>query len=641
MIGRTVGKYRIVERLGRGGMGTVYKAVDETLDREVAIKVLNPDLADVELLKRFRAEAVTLARLNHPSIATIYELYRQDDDLLMVMEFVRGETLHDVCDRVGPMAPPQAAHICIQVLDALAYAHRAGVVHRDLKPANLMLTDRGVLKVMDFGIARVLGGEHLTHGGYMMGTPAYMSPEQVLGREIDGRADLYSVGVLFYRLLTGELPFRADTAIAMAQKQIADAPTPVGHFRPDLPGWCAAVIDRALAKEPERRYQTADEFRSTLASAVRPEPIGEMATRLTPAPPGIERSTELGGLAPTVVIGPTVTEQRPSAAGALSAVATPPSAPAVDAPATLPAVSAATRSAERTTTTVVLGRTHLAALGGVIVALIAGIGVLAFIALRSPSPSETTQGPVPVSAPEAPPAAAPDATSAPTTSVTPAPVAGAPAAVQSGATAGVTASGDRGVATAGSAPGPPASGPAANARSTGSGRGGAGVAGSSRAARGETGPPKEAAVAAPSPAPPPEPPAPPPAPTLPSATFDNVRLLTVNAEGRGREREGLLELAGNQLLVLDPSTRAPLASLAYSAVVSAHYSRSRQPKWRDASGKEIESKVDLGRLGFLRSDRNWLILVTSGEPIILRFEDPALNTTLSAVQERLGMRIQR
>src|SRR5512145_2464822 len=113
MVGRTVGKYRIVERLGRGGMGTVYKALDETLDREVAIKVLNPDLADVELMKRFRAEAVTLARLNHPGIATIYELHRQDDDLLMVMEFVRGETLHDLCDRVGPMAPPQAAHICI------------------------------------------------------------------------------------------------------------------------------------------------------------------------------------------------------------------------------------------------------------------------------------------------------------------------------------------------------------------------------------------------------------------------------------------------------------------------------------------------------------------------------------------------
>ena len=157
MIGTTVGKYRIVDKLGRGGMGTVYKAVDQTLDREVAIKVLNPDLTDADVLKRFRGEAVTLARLNHAGIATIYELHHQDDELLMVMEFVRGETFHDLSDRLGPLAPPQAAHLCMQVLDALGHAHRGGVVHRDLKPANLMITEAGAVKVMDFGIARVLG----------------------------------------------------------------------------------------------------------------------------------------------------------------------------------------------------------------------------------------------------------------------------------------------------------------------------------------------------------------------------------------------------------------------------------------------------------------------------------------------------
>ena len=237
MIGTTVGKYRIVDKLGRGGMGTVYKAVDQTLDREVAIKVLNPDLTDADVLKRFRGEAVTLARLNHPGIATIYELHhQQDDELLMVMEFVRGETFHDLSDRLGPLAPPQAAHLCMQVLDALGHAHRGGVVHRDLKPANLMITDGGAVKVMDFGIARVLGTEHFTHGGYMMGTPAYMAPEQVLGREIDGRADLYSVGVVLYRLLSSRLPFNADTAISMVQMQISEVPTPIATFRPDLPG---------------------------------------------------------------------------------------------------------------------------------------------------------------------------------------------------------------------------------------------------------------------------------------------------------------------------------------------------------------------------------------------------------------------
>ena len=287
MIGTTVGKYRIVDKLGRGGMGTVYKAVDQTLDREVAIKVLNPDLTDADVLKRFRGEAVTLARLNHAGIATIYELHHQDDELLMVMEFVRGETFHDLSDRLGPLAPPQAAHLCMQVLDALGHAHRGGVVHRDLKPANLMITEAGAVKVMDFGIARVLGSEHFTHGGYMMGTPAYMAPEQVLGREIDGRADLYSVGVVLYRLLTGKLPFSADTAISMVQMQISEPPTPILTFRPDLPDWCSAIVDRALSKSPSDRFQSAEEFRGALAAAVTPQAIGEMPTLSTPTPPGL------------------------------------------------------------------------------------------------------------------------------------------------------------------------------------------------------------------------------------------------------------------------------------------------------------------------------------------------------------------
>ncbi len=294
MIGTTVGKYRIVDKLGRGGMGTVYKAVDQTLDREVAIKVLNPDLTDADVLKRFRAEAVTLARLNHAGIATIYELHhQQEDELLMVMEFVRGETFHDLSDRIGPLAPPQAAHLCMQVLDALGHAHRGGVVHRDLKPANLMITDTGTVKVMDFGIARVLGSEHFTHGGYMMGTPAYMAPEQVLGREIDGRADLYSVGVVLYRLLTGHLPFNADTAISMVQMQISEAPTPILNFRSDLPPWCVTIIDRALAKSPADRFQSAEEFRSALLAAVTPQALGEMPTIATPTPPGLTFDPEV------------------------------------------------------------------------------------------------------------------------------------------------------------------------------------------------------------------------------------------------------------------------------------------------------------------------------------------------------------
>ena len=162
MIGQNVGKYRIVERIGRGGMGTVYRARDETLDRDVAIKVLNPELNDPEVVRRFRAEAVTVARLNDPGIATIYELLQHDDQWLMVMEFVRGETLDKLTERLGPIEPDRAAYVIDLILSALEHAHRAGVVHRDVKPANVMVTDGGGIKIMDFGIARVLGAEQKT-----------------------------------------------------------------------------------------------------------------------------------------------------------------------------------------------------------------------------------------------------------------------------------------------------------------------------------------------------------------------------------------------------------------------------------------------------------------------------------------------
>ena len=294
MIGKTIGKYRIVDQLGRGGMGTVYQAVDETLDREVAVKVLNPGLQDSELMKRFRAEATTLAKLNHPEIATIHEIFRSDTDLLMVMELVRGETLDQLSQRSGPLPPERAAYLVAQVLGALGHAHQAGIVHRDLKPANIMVTDLGGIKIMDFGIARVAGAEHLTNDGHMMGTPAYMAPEQVMAKEVDGRADLYSCGVVFYRLLTGTLPFQADTAIGMVQKQLSDQPTPAHAHRADLPEWCETILDRALAKSPADRFQTAEEFRAALMSA-----IGSVATEHT----GVYAAARLPGGTPAAMPG--------------------------------------------------------------------------------------------------------------------------------------------------------------------------------------------------------------------------------------------------------------------------------------------------------------------------------------------------
>jgi serine/threonine protein kinase len=276
MIGNVIGKYRIVGQLGRGAMGTVYRAVDETLYREVAIKVLNPDLIDTPIMKRFRSEATLLARLNHPVIATIYELFTVEQDTLIVMELVPGETLERICSRGGAMAPAHAVHIIDRLLSALDHAHRAGIVHCDIKPGNIMVTAQGDVKVMDFGTARVPGKQHGTADKLLMGTPAYMSPEQVTGQKIDGRSDLYAVGVVLYRMLAGVLPFTADSLIGVMHKQIVEDPPPLSTHRAGLPDWCDPVVRRAMAKSQGLRFQTAAEFSAALrsAGAVMRQPVG-------------------------------------------------------------------------------------------------------------------------------------------------------------------------------------------------------------------------------------------------------------------------------------------------------------------------------------------------------------------------------
>jgi serine/threonine-protein kinase len=611
MIGTTVGKYRILGRLGRGGMGIVYKALDETLDREVAIKVLNPDVTDAELLKRFRAEAVSLARLNHPGIATIYELHRHGDDLLMVMEFVRGVTLQSLSERLGPLDPPQAAQICVQILDALAHAHRAGIVHRDLKPANVMVTDdTGTVKIMDFGIARVLGGEHFTHAGFMMGTPAYMAPEQVLGQDVDGRADLYSVGVLFYRLLSRELPFQADTAIAMAQKQVADAPTPLGTFRPNLPPWVDTIIEKALVKTPADRFQTAEAFRAAILAAVTPEAIGELPTMATPVPMGFGPSDETMPVSSAAHF-PTRTTDSPSryaVAGATpAAMASGVTSPTANTP--------TTSSVERTGTTVVLGRGHLITLAAMVVVLLAGIGALAYVAVQrggTPAPALAAPATETQSAgdgtgtadPDVPPAADPLPES-----VTSSPAAQAPVA-----------------------PPPPSPPPAANPASAASSRDGNGSSATAK--------PDPATIAPRKPAVPIVESTVPETPEIAPVTFDDVKVVVSEGEGT-RDRDAVLELTGSHLSVLDRDGSTPILSLPYGTITGAFYSRSRQPKWRGPDGEEVEAAVDRGRLGFFRGERNWLILTTAAEPVFLRFENANLQAALAAVQERSGVTIQR
>src|SRR5260370_27426362 len=208
-------------------MGAVYKGVDLMLEREVAIKALRPELArQPHIVERFRAEAVTLAKLYHPNIATLHSFLREVDDYFMVMEFVRGETLDSVLRRAGGMPVDRAITLFCQALEGIDHAHKMGIIHRDVKPANMMLTQTGSIKVMDFGIARVLGTARMTKQGNIIGTIEYMSPEQVRGQETDARSDIYSLRILLYELLTRRVPRNRDRQLALMKSHLHVSPPP-------------------------------------------------------------------------------------------------------------------------------------------------------------------------------------------------------------------------------------------------------------------------------------------------------------------------------------------------------------------------------------------------------------------------------
>ena len=265
MIGSVVGNYKIIDKIGEGGMGAVFKGVDLMLEREVAIKMLRPELArQPNIVERFRTEAVTLAKLNHSNVATLHSFFRQGDDFFMVMEFVRGKTLEDVIRMQGAMQCERAIELFCMALEGIDHAHKMGIVHRDIKPANMMLTETGSIKVMDFGIARVLGTDRLTKAGHLIGTVEYMSPEQVRGEETDARSDIYSLGILLYEMLTGRVPFNSTSEYELMRCQIEDAPTPPRAHAPHVPLLVEQAIMRSLAKKRDARYQSANEFRAML-----------------------------------------------------------------------------------------------------------------------------------------------------------------------------------------------------------------------------------------------------------------------------------------------------------------------------------------------------------------------------------------
>ncbi len=269
MIGTIVDQYKIVERIASGGMGEVYKAIDLELERDVAIKCVRPELTELEeATKRFRAEARTLAKLSHLNIATVYRFFAEGDRLYLVMEYIDGKPFGEMITNQGSIPHQQAVNLVKDALQGLGYAHRHKIVHRDIKPGNLMLDQEDTVKVLDFGIAHLIGGTRLTRVGSAVGTPAYMSPEQVLGRDIDQRTDIYAIGVVLYEMLSGKLPYTANSDFELMRAHLEEVPRPLSELaKNDVPQALQNTVERALAKDTAERFQTAEEFADALDAA--------------------------------------------------------------------------------------------------------------------------------------------------------------------------------------------------------------------------------------------------------------------------------------------------------------------------------------------------------------------------------------
>ncbi len=276
------GKYRIERLLGKGGMGQVFLAHDLALEREVAIKVLPPDVVqDDQVVRRFQQEAKTAAKLDHPNIIPIYRVESEGGLNYFVMKYISGTSLEDLLDKKEPLPVPEIQRILWEAACALGHAHQRGVVHRDVKPANIMFDHDGRVMLTDFGISKALqAATGLTATGMIIGTPHYMAPEQGKGAPVDGRADQYSLGVVGYRMITAELPFAGDSVHTIIYKHIYEAPPLASAKRPGIPDALTVAISRALAKEPDQRFPTMEDF----ATAVWPEqPVASPARPRGPA----------------------------------------------------------------------------------------------------------------------------------------------------------------------------------------------------------------------------------------------------------------------------------------------------------------------------------------------------------------------
>ncbi|HSF99529.1 MAG TPA: protein kinase [Vicinamibacterales bacterium] len=405
------GKYQVEARIGRGGMGTIYRATHRMLGKPVAIKLINPDVGiSSEMAARFEREARAASNLNHPNIATVHDLGQlEDGTLYMVMEFIEGDTLKAVIGRDGPMPPARIVRLLGQIVSALAAAHRNGIVHRDLKPQNIMVTrDAGgheVAKLLDFGIAKTMddAATQLTATGLSLGTPQYMAPEQANGGQVDGRSDIYALGVILYEMLIGEVPFEATSTPAVLVKHLTEQPAPPSKRRPDLhlPAGLEAIALRSLEKDPAKRFQSAEDLQAALEAGGSAD-----ATEILPSPVIAVRTSPAAPVAPPESANEKMGAELPprSALQNLTSVGSSGTAPAaVD--------GQATRG---------LTRGNSALLGVLILALIGGVGLVAYGLGYFSSATEVTSSSTEV--PEDPAAAASETTAGPVPAVQERPV---------------------------------------------------------------------------------------------------------------------------------------------------------------------------------------------------------------------------
>ncbi|MBB4661029.1 protein kinase domain-containing protein [Conexibacter arvalis] len=263
------GRYRLEARIGTGGMSTVYRALDETLERQVAIKLMNREIAsDSDQLERFRREARAVAQLSHPHIVGVIDAGEDAGRPYIVFEYVEGETLKERIRRLGQLPIGEAVAYAIEIARALGAAHARHIVHRDVKPQNVLIDEEGSAKVTDFGIARTLDEEGLTQDGRVLGTTDYVSPEQALGHDVTGQSDLYSLGVVLFEMLTGIVPFRGENQVAVAMKHVREELPDVRELRPEVSASLAAVVDRATAKDLRERYRSDEELIDDLAEVL-------------------------------------------------------------------------------------------------------------------------------------------------------------------------------------------------------------------------------------------------------------------------------------------------------------------------------------------------------------------------------------